>query len=187
MPTILDAGSVQLSNADVLHWIRTTRERQAKEDADLKAAGRARIDRPARYVNSLRKHERELTSKKMPYADNPGAYQGQNRNASLMMFVEKCDEDIAYPLEAEYKDKSFTLAQLRQALGKKYEDKAFTPTELLMLQNIAPQDATLMTNMIESCEERFSDDETQKIIQNIQDIFRCGDTLPQRHVNGDAG
>ncbi|QIW97652.1 hypothetical protein AMS68_003170 [Peltaster fructicola] len=179
MPTILDAGTVQLSNADVLQWVRAKREQHRREDAADEAAGRPKTKRPSKFMNSLRKHERELTDKKYAYAANPGAYEGTQRGKAIKLFIERCDEAICYPLESQYSSKGISMKQLKATLGKVYEKKTFTTSELMMIQNLAPENVSMLEMVVEGWEHRFSVDEMEKILQVINEVFRCGDKLPE--------
>ena len=62
MPTILDPGTVRLSNADVLHWLSQKKLQNAADAASDKAAGRKKSFLPDNYRRALRKHERDLSS-----------------------------------------------------------------------------------------------------------------------------
>lgn len=184
MPTILDAGTVQLSNADVLQWVRAKRAQHVEEDEADKAAGRPKVKRPAKFMNSLRKHERELTDSKYPYAANSGAYEGIQRTKSIKVFLERCDEEICYPLEEKYIRKAFNVKQLKATLGKIHEKKTFTTSELMMIQNLAPENVSMLEMVVEGWEHRFSAEEMEKIAQVINEVFRCGSHLPS--VGSDA-
>jgi len=73
---ILDAGTVSLSNADMLKWIREKRQQIQDEDTEDKAAGVKVRARPQNFLTALNKHERELDSRKYPYQRNPKVYEG---------------------------------------------------------------------------------------------------------------
>ena len=179
MPKVLDAGTETLSNADVLEWIKSKRAQHAKEDADDKKAGRCKVHRPSNFVSALRKHERELVDVKYPYVANPGAYEGENRDRSLELFLERCDQDICFPLEEKYKGgKGLTLKQIQKRLGKEQDKKCFTPSELLMIHNIAPENVSMLETMIDGWQDRFTSEEMEKVVAVVQEVFRCGDRLP---------
>ena len=173
MPTILDAGTTQLSNADVLYWIRSKRAQHHKEDEEDSAAGRPVMKRPHRFLDSLRKHERELTDKKYPYAKNPGAYNGVNRQRSVDAFVELCDAEISVPHEEQLATK-MSANQLRVVLPRELDKKTLTNTELLMIQNLAPENVSMLELIIEDCDERFTADEMEKLVDITDRVFRCG-------------
>lgn len=182
MPTILDPGTVRLSNADVLHWINQKKAQNASDAASDKAAGRKKSFLPDNYQRALRKHERELTARKYPYTDNPGAYSGDNRIASMRVFVEKLDERILGPLDEKWKamvqsgEKS--EAQALKGLDKEMEAKGLSEAELLQVYNLAPQAVEILQNIVVDWEERFTAEEMEVIVQTVGEVFRCGEALP---------
>lgn len=183
MPTILDPGTVRLSNADVLHWLAQKKAQNAADAASDKAAGRKKQFLPDNYQRALRKHERELNARKYPYVDNPGAYAGDNRVASMRVFVERLDDRILGPLEETYKqmiksgEKSGKDAL--KALEREQEAKGLSEVELLQIYNLAPQAVEILQNIVVDWEERFSAEEMDVIVQVITEVFRCGETLPE--------
>jgi hypothetical protein len=165
MPTILDPGTVRLSNADVLHWLAQKKAQNAVEAAGDKAAGRKK------------------SSRKYPYTDNPGAYAGENRIESMRVFVEKLDERILEPLDEKYKEiirsGEKTEAQALKALEKEQEAKGLSEAELLQVYNLAPQAVEILQNIVVDWEERFTAEEMEIVVQTIMEVFRCGEKLPK--------
>jgi hypothetical protein len=158
MPTILDPGTVRLSNADVLHWLAQKKAQNAAE-----AAGD--------------------NSRKYPYTDNPGAYAGENRIESMRVFVEKLDERILEPLDEKYKEiirsGEKTEAQALKALEREQEAKGLSEAELLQVYNLAPQAVEILQNIVVDWEERFTAEEMEIVVQTIVEVFRCGEKLPE--------
>ena len=183
MPTILDPGTVRLSNADVLHWLAQKKAQNAADAASDKAAGRKKAFLPDNYQRALRKHDRELSSRKYPYTDNPGAYAGDNRIDSMRVFVEKLDERILGPLDEKYREvirsgeKSEGAAL--KALEKEQEAKGLSEAELLQVYNLAPQAVEILQNIVVDWEERFTPEEMELVVQTVGEVFRCGETLPE--------
>jgi len=183
MPTILDPGTVRLSNADVLHWIAQKKAQNAADAASDKAAGRKKAFLPDNYQRALRKHERELNSRKYPYTDNPGAYAGDNRIDSMRVFVEKLDEKILEPLDEKYREiirsGEKSEAQALKALEREQEAKGLSEAELLQVYNLAPQAVEILQNIVVDWEERFTQEEMEVVVQTIGEVFRCGEKLPE--------
>lgn len=183
MPTILDPGTVRLSNADVLHWLAQKKAQNAADAASDKAAGRKKAFLPDNYQRALRKHDRELSSRKYPYADNPGAYAGDNRIASMKVFVERLDERILSGLEEKYRESikrgEKSEAQALKALEREQEAKGLTETELLQIYNLAPQAVEILQNIVVDWEERFTAEEMEAVVQTVGEVFRCGEKLPE--------
>lgn len=186
MPTILDPGTVRLSNADVLHWLAQKKEQNALDAAADKAAGRKKTFLPDNYQRALRKHERELNAKKYPYTDNPGAYKGEGRVKSLQVLVEKLDERVLRPVEegfesslagaADEGEKRKVLAELE----KVQEAKGLSEVELLQVYNLAPQCVEILQNILSDWEERFTAEEMEGMVEVIGEVLRCGETLPEK-------
>ena len=183
MPTILDPGTVRLSNADVLHWLAQKKAQNAADAAADKAAGRKKAFLPDNYQRALRKHDRELSSRKYPYADNPGAYAGDNRIASMRVFVERLDERILRGLEEKYRESiksgEKSEAAALKALEREQEAKGLTETELLQIYNLAPQAVEILQNIVVDWEERFTAEEMEAVVQTVGEVFRCGEKLPE--------
>lgn len=186
MPTILDPGTVRLSNADVLHWLSQKKAQNAADAASDKAAGRKKTFLPDNYQRALRKHERELSSRKYPYTDNPGAYAGDNRIESMKVFVEVLDERIQGPLEEKYKDfieskrgDEAEVKKVMKALEKEQEMKGLSEAELLQVYNLAPQAVEILQNIVVDWEERFTGEEMEVIVRTVGEVFRCGEKLPE--------
>ena len=175
MPTILDPGTVRLSNADVLHWLAQKKAQNAADAAADKAAGRKKAFLPDNYQRALRKHGRELSSRKYPYADN--------RSASMRVFVERLDERILGGLEEKYRESiksgEKSEAQALKALEREQEAKGLTETELLQIYNLAPQAVEILQNIVVDWEERFTAEEMEVVVQTVGEVFRCGEKLPE--------
>ena len=195
MPEILDAGSVQLSNADVLDWIARKRSQHASEAAEDKAAGLKKTFLPDNYQRALRKHERELSSRKYPYTDNPGAYKGPDRMQAADVFMTRMDEKIVAPLQEGWKEeiakKGRDGARSKEEVLREFdwvhEMKGLTRTEHLVIYNLAPQCMETLQNIIVDHEERFTEDEMAKILEVVNEVYRCGEKMPgvKAEVNGD--
>lgn len=170
---ILDAGTTPLSNADVLHWIQTKRAQHAREDAADKAKGTKSTPRPSNFLSALNKHERELSSAKYPYRAGPAAYapdyEGMRRFENL--FVER----IIEPLGEKYRGNGMSAAELDRTLGKEQEMKSLTETEMLVVYNLAPRCTELLQPMIENCEERFTGEEQELIVECVMEVYRYGE------------
>lgn len=183
MPTILDPGTVRLSNADVLHWLSQKKAQNAADAAADKAAGRKKAFLPDNYQRALRKHSRELNSRKYPYADNPGAYLGDNRIESMRVFVERLDERILGPLEERYREiirsGEKSEAAALKALELEQEKKGLSEAELLQVYNLAPQAVEILQNIVVDWEERFTGEEMEVVVQTVGEVFRCGEKLPE--------
>jgi hypothetical protein len=184
MPTILDPGTVRLSNADVLHWLSQKKAQNAADAASDKAAGRKKTFLPDNYQRALRKHERELSSRKYPYTDNPGAYAGDNRIESMRVFVEVLDERILGGLEEKYREvirsgEKSEVAKAMKALEREQEMKGLSEAELLQVYNLAPQAVEILQNIVVDWEERFSGEEMEVIVKTVGEVFRCGERLPE--------
>lgn len=195
MPKILDAGSVQLSNADVLDWISRKRTQHAQEAAEDKAAGLKKTFLPDNYQRALRKHERELSSRKYPYTDNPGAYKGPDRLKAADVFMTKLDERIITPLEAGWReelgkkgqDGARSQEEVLKEFDRAHEMKGLTKTEHLIIYNLAPQCVETLQNIIVDHEERFTEEEMVQILEAINEVYRCGEKMPDVDaVNGDG-
>jgi hypothetical protein len=188
MPTILDPGTVRLSNADVLHWLSQKKLQHASDAASDKSAGRKKSFLPDNYQRALRKHERELKAHKYPYTDNPGAYLGDNRIESMRVFVEKLDERILEPLDEKFRGVvergEKTQAQALKALEKEQEAKGLSEAELLQVYNLAPQAVEILQNIVVDWEERFTAEEMEIVVQTVGEVFRCGEKLPEGSSNG---
>ena len=181
MPTVLDPGTVRLSNADVLHWLTQKKAQNASEAAADKAAGRKKVHLPDNFQRALRKHERELSARKYPYTDNPGAYKDENRLKSVGVFTQKLDERILGPLEEGYKariEAGEDRDVLHRELEKEQEAKGLSEAELLQVFNLAPQCVEILQNIVVDWEERFSAEEMEVIVQVVGEVFRCGEVLP---------
>ena len=191
MPKIIDAGSVQLSNADVLDWIARKRTQHAQEAAEDKATGLPKTHLPDNYQRALRKHERELSSKKYPYTDNPGAYKGPNHLKAADVFMTKLDEKIINPLEAGWKeeiakkgkDGARSKEEVLAEFERVHEMKGLTRTEHLVIYNLAPQCVETLQNIIVDHEDRFTEEEMAKILEAINEVYRCGEKMLE--VDGD--
>ncbi|KAM0718456.1 hypothetical protein Q7P37_005526 [Cladosporium fusiforme] len=187
MPTILDPGTVRLSNADVLHWLAQKKEQHASEASADKAAGRKKAFLPDNYQRALRKHERELNAKKYPYTDNPGAYKGEGREKSLGLLVERLDERILAPAEAEFAakfrdagDDEAARKRVQADLEKCQEQKGLSEVELLQVYNLAPQCVEILQNIVVDWEERFTGEEMEAVVEVVGEVLRCGEVLPER-------
>ncbi|KAK6420987.1 hypothetical protein LTR95_016864 [Oleoguttula sp. CCFEE 5521] len=184
MPEIVDPGTVRLSNADVLDFLKRKRLLNAQDVASDKAAGRPPVELADNYQRALRKHERELSSRKYPYADNPGAYNSSNRFESMALFAEKLDERILGPLEAKHaQDPDVPRAEMRRRLQREQDVKGLTEIEHFQIFNLAPQCVETLQNIVVDWEARFTVEEIEVLLSTVNEVYRCGAKLPG-DVNG---
>lgn len=167
---ILDAGTENLSNQDVLQWIKRKREQHAAEDAEDKKKGNRLSKRPQNFLQGLERHERELTSTKYPYKRNPSAYDGTY--AAMERFDALLAERIAVPLEENYRGQGMSVEQLEKTLGREQEEKSLTETEHLMIMNLAPTSVEQLQPMIENADDRFTAEELQLIVDTVVEVYR---------------
>lgn len=170
---VLDAGTVQLSNADVLKWITKKRTQHAAEDAQDRALGRAQHVRPQNLISALNKHERELSvPNKYPFTRNPTSYSNGKHEQALRDFDKQITETIIFPLEKKFQGRGMSRAELEKTLGKQQEMKSLTEPELNMILNHAPQNVEVLQPMIEGWAERFTDDELENIVKAVMEVLR---------------
>ncbi|OQO10211.1 hypothetical protein B0A48_04568 [Cryoendolithus antarcticus] len=184
MPEIVDPGTVRLSNADVLDFLKRKHLLNAQDVASDKAAGRPPVELADNYQRALRKHERELSSRKYPYADNPGAYNSSNRFKSMALFAEKLDERILGPLEAKHaQDPDVPRAEMWRRLQREQDVKGLTEIEHFQIFNLAPQCVETLQNIVVDWEARFTVEEIEVLLSTVNEVYRCGAKLPG-DVNG---
>lgn len=173
---VKDAGHV-MSNAEVAHWISQKRAQHAREDAQDKATGARPSARPANFLRSLEKHERHLKSDAYPYEQNPSAYAGDNSDKSIAKFLEEHMSRIQEPLAAKYKQavqkKELSVREAQVKLEMEQEKKELTEAELLMIHNHAPTSAEQLQPMIESVDDRFTQQELEMLLDIILKVFRA--------------
>ncbi|KAK1817719.1 hypothetical protein LTR12_007920 [Friedmanniomyces endolithicus] len=173
---ILDAGTQPLSNQDVLTWIASKRAQHVAENSTTKGKGKGKDQQPSthpsNFLASLTKHERELKDpKKYPYVNNPTAYNGTFD--AMRKFHELLLERIYIPLEDKYRETTtMTAEEAGKALGKEQDEKTLTDTEQLMLFNHAPQGVEQLQPMVENCEERFTAEEQQVLVDCVMEVYR---------------
>ncbi|KAK5714818.1 hypothetical protein LTR17_016995 [Elasticomyces elasticus] len=175
---ILDAGTETISNLDVLAWIASKRAQHTTENAEDKAAGKEASPHPKNFLDSLTKHERELKNAKLyPYSSNPTAYTGGKHYEVMARFDKLLMERVCFPLEDKYKngDMGMTTEEVEKALSKEQDEKALTETEQLMLLNHAPSCIEQLQPMVEGCEERFTPEEQQVVVDCIMEVYRVED------------
>ena len=176
MPKVL-AMNHQLSNAEVLHWLKQKRLQHDQEDADDRSAGKTPSTRPSNYARALEKHEHHLTSASYPYVANPSAYEGKNQDDSVHRFGDVHMTKIQEPLLEKYKtairDKLMTVKEAQDKLAVEQEQKELTDAELLMVHNHAPMAAEMLQPMIEDWEKRFSYEEMEVLVECIKGVFRA--------------
>ncbi|KAK6433884.1 hypothetical protein LTR95_009940 [Oleoguttula sp. CCFEE 5521] len=184
MPEIIDPGTIRLSNADILDFLKRKRLLNAQDVAADKSAGRPKVELADNYQRALRKHERELSSRKYPYADNPGAYKSSNRFRSMALFAEKLDERILGPLEAKHaQDSDVPKAEMRRRLQREQDVKGLTEIEHFQICNLAPQCVETLQNIVVDWEARLTAEEMEVLLSTVNEVYRCGATLPG-NVNG---
>lgn len=177
---------VRLSNADVLAWIATKRAQTKSETASDKASGLPKSFLADNFQRSLRKHERELASRKYPYTDNPGAYSDANRIRAISVFSQQVDERIVFPAEdalrATMREEGKEEGVVEKAVQGLWEKKALTETEHLQVYNLAPNAVEMLQNFLVDWEERFSGEEMDELVAIVGQVYRCGERMP-----GDEG
>ncbi|KAK0948086.1 hypothetical protein LTR29_000610 [Friedmanniomyces endolithicus] len=184
---ILDAGTQPLSNQDVLTWVASKRAQHTAENSTTKGKGKGKDQQPSthpsNFLASLTKHERELKDpKKYPYVNNPTAYNGTFD--AMRKFDELLLERIYIPLEDKYRETTtMTAEEAGKALGKEQDEKTLTETEQLMLFNHAPQGVEQLQPMLENCEERFTAEEQQVLVDCVMEVYR-GDEMGRKGEGG---
>lgn len=183
---VLDAGTDTMSNIDVLKWMKEKREQHAKEDAEDKRAGLPKQKRPQNFMKALDKHEKELKSKKYPYTKNPKAYSGYE---AMELFDNRVIDEIIEPLGEKYRGNGHTEEELENTLGKEQEEKSLTETELLTIMNHAPKNVEMLKPMIENVEERYTQEELEKIVDCVWEVYRYNEERPleEEEAGEDAG
>ena len=166
---VLNAGTEPVANAEVLRWIKETKERQAAEDAEDKAAGIPVTQRPKNFIASITKHERELADPKYPYTKNPKAYANWE---GMEAFDERMVTLVIIPCTEKYRGKGLSKKEVDEQLGVEQEMKSLTETEHLMIHNLAPQSAEQLSTMLENCYDRFTPEELELIVQAINETYR---------------
>jgi hypothetical protein len=169
-----------LTNAEVLDFIKQKRTQHAREDAEDRAAGKNVTSRPANFTSALDKHERHLKSDHYPYKKNPSAYDGgANQEKTLKAFQEMHMERIQVPLSEAFKEKVrnklLTVKEGQAQLEAGQEKKELTETEWLMIDNHAPTTVELLQPMIEDVENRFTVAELEAIVQCIKETYRANE------------
>ncbi|KAK5115241.1 hypothetical protein LTR62_001441 [Meristemomyces frigidus] len=170
---VLDAGTENLSNMDVMNWIAAKKAQHAEEDAADKKNKQKFKPRPKKFLKALDRHHRELNSSKYPYARNPNVYDGTY--TAMEKFDMLLTERLCTPLEAKYIDllTSMDKDECMKRMEAEQEAKGLTPTEHLMLFNLAPAGVEQLQTMLENCEERFSAEEQQVILDCILEVYRA--------------
>jgi hypothetical protein len=175
MPKILEMEQ-KMSNAEVLIWMKQTRQRHQKEDADDAAAGITLTHRPKNYLDALTKHERHLTSSAYPYEKNPSAYEGKNQDVSLRKFNDEHFDKIHIPVFEKFKariqKKLIDANEGAEQMEQEQLRKEISEEELLMIHNHAPMTVELLQPMLENVEERYTVEELQIIVDVIKDVYR---------------
>ncbi|TKA70624.1 hypothetical protein B0A55_07582 [Friedmanniomyces simplex] len=193
---ILDAGTENLSNQDVLTWITAKRAQHSAENAAAaavvgKGKGKDKDQQPSphppNFLAALTKHERELRDpKKYPYTSNPTVY--NETYDAMARFDKLLIERICFPLEEKYKNNmtGMTAEQIEKALSKEQDEKALTETEHLMLFNHAPQGIEQLQPMVENCEERFTGEEQDVLVHCVMEVYR-GEEMGGKKVSAAEG
>lgn len=172
---ILNAGDHPLSNADVLDWVARKKAQHERDDAEEKAQGHKRSERPKNFMRVLERTERELSSDKYPYKKNPSAYAGDGRSTAFKEFALEVERVIQDALDAEWKDRlaGMPATQIEKEFEPVQERKCLTHPELLVIYNHAPICVEMLQPMIEAVEERFTPEEQQLIVDVIVKHLRC--------------
>ena len=175
MPKVLEMEQ-KMSNAEVLDFLKQTRLRHQKEDADDAAAGVTLTHRPKTYLDALTKHERHLTSDAYPYMKNPSAYEGKNQDVSLRKFNDEHFDKIHVPVFEKFKEriqkKLIGANEGAEQMEQEQLRKEISEEELLMIHNHAPMTVELLQPMLENVEERYTVEELQIIVDVIKDVYR---------------
>jgi hypothetical protein len=175
MPKVLEMEQ-KMSNAEVLDWLKQTRARHAREDAEDKAAGIEPTSRPQNFLDAMTKHERHLKSDAYPYEKNPSAYAGKNNDISLRKFNDEHFEAIHVPVfekfKAAIKAKLISKEEGAEEMEKEQLRKEITEEELLMIHNHAPKNVEMLQPMLENWEERYTLEELQVIVDVIKNVYR---------------
>jgi hypothetical protein len=166
-----------MTNAEVASFLKKKREQHKQEDDADKAKGKAPSERPKNLVKSLDKHERHLNSPHYPHEKNPSAYATDDARADTFKeFQDKHMQRVQVPLFESFKEKVkaklMTGQEGKQKLEVEQEKKELTETELLMIENHAPTDVTLLQPMIDNAENRFTPEELQVIVDCVKETWR---------------
>jgi hypothetical protein len=166
-----------MTNAEVASFLKKKREQHKQEDDADKANGKAPLERPKNLVKSLDKHERHLNSPHYPHEKNPSAYATDEARADTFKdFQDKHMQRVQVPLFESFKEKVkaklMTGQEGKQKLEVEQEKKELTETELLMIENHAPTDVTLLQPMIDNAENRFTPEELQVIVDCVKETWR---------------
>ena len=165
-----------MSNAEVLDWLKQTRARHAREDAEDTAAGNKPSPRPQNFLDAMTKHERHLKSDAYPYEKNPSAYAGKNQDISLRRFNDEHFEAIHTPIfekfKAAIKAKVISKEEGAEQMEQEQLRKEISEEELLMIHNHAPKTVEMLQPMLENWEERYTVEELQVIVDVIKDVYR---------------
>jgi hypothetical protein len=182
MPKVLEMEQ-KMSNAEVLDWLKQTRARHAREDAEDKAAGIEPTPRPENFLDAMTKHERHLKSDTYPYEKNPSAYAGKNQDVSLRRFNDEHFEAIHIPVFEKFKAaitaKAISKEEGAEQMEQEQLRKEISEEELLMIHNHAPKTVEMLQPMLENWEERYTLEELQVIVDVIKDVYRQGEMAGQ--------
>ncbi|KAK3708021.1 hypothetical protein LTR37_011714 [Vermiconidia calcicola] len=180
----------QMSNAEVLHFVKKKRQQHDQEDSEARAQGATPAPRPENFLNALEKHERHLTSDAYPYVKNPSAYEGKNQDASQAKFGDAHMEKVQAPLFESYKEKIrqklLTVKEAQDKLGADQDKKELTETELLMIHNHAPTCVEMLQPMIEEVDDRFTAEELEAIVECIKEVYRVDELKAVREESDDV-
>ena len=189
---VLEIGDHPMSNSEVRDFIKQKRQQHQEEDAEDKAKGLDHAQRAKNYLESLKKHESYLNSDALPYKKNPSAYEGlENNDKSLKAFSNAQFEKVQVPLAEKYRSlirqKVMSVKDAQDELGEWQEKKELSEMELLTIHNLAPANAEMLQPMIESWEERFSNEEMEAMAEAIMEVYRAEEAKSAEESGGDAG
>ncbi|KAF2864335.1 hypothetical protein K470DRAFT_273700 [Piedraia hortae CBS 480.64] len=171
---ILDAGTVQLTNTDVLLWIRSKRAQHEAREAAAAAAssrrGRASAHGPANYMRALRNHESVLASTIYPYTTNPDAYESYEAGMQKLedLIFERVVSHVAPPETVK------TVKQKKAFLGT----KCLSQSEFLMVHNLAPKTMEQLTAVLDRAEDRWTPEELETLLGCIWEVYRYNEQRP---------
>lgn len=208
MPKVLDMEMV--SNAEVLNFIKAKKTEYKQQDSEDAKAGRKGLSRPKTVIRSLDQHQEHLESEHYPYASNPSVY-GKAGMTKTLTGASKPDNQARSDVAAESKfSKLFAeqiilptvktrIAAKKTRLGRDLspEEKEtiindvdnqryFSETERLMVINHAPTCLETLQPMIDSIEERYTEEEQALIVDAIQQAFRPDQPKAEETADGDV-
>lgn len=175
-----------MCNVDVLEWMKQTRQRHAREDAEDRVKGVKPSPRPKNFLDALDKHERHLKSDSYPYEKNPSVYSGEeniakSKQALNDIHFERIHEPIYEKFKAMIKNKEMEKYEAADKMEEEQLKRNLTDEELLIIYNHAPTNVEQLTPMLEDCEERYTPEELQVFVDVIKEVLRA-DEVKEKEV-----